>query len=190
MNLTEIRKAIIDQMPVETRFQSTDAQIILQHQALLHTWKEEIVQSFYNLVYSHPATSQIFQEGERAAREDTLRNWWQRVVDGPIDERFWDWMTYVGLVHVMRKVKNPMMLSVWGHIFQLIVNKATTTLSAEDAHQLIGAFTRFGQTLTSLVAESYLKGVADATGTSLTLLENLASQEVSFTLENLKRSLG
>lgn len=189
MNLSEIREMIINQMPLETRFTLEDAKTIEKHKALLLSWQEDVIQGFYNLVFSHPSTSSIFHPGERPAREDTLRNWWNRVANGPIDNNFWDWMTYVGLVHIRRKVKNPMMLSVWGFVLELIRSKAYSSLSIEEATSLVSAFTRFGQTVTSLVADSYLKGIAEATGTSLPLLENLASQEIEALLPNLKKTL-
>lgn len=189
MNLAEIREMIMNQMPPETRFSLEDAKVIDKHKDLLLSWGEDVVQGFYNLVYSHPSTSSIFRPDERPAREDTLRNWWDRVAKGPIDDKFWDWMTYVGLVHIHRKVKNPMMLSVWGYILELIRSKAFASLPAEEANIIVSAFTRFGQTLTSLVADSYLKGIAEATGTSLPLLENLASQEIEGSLPKLKQSL-
>lgn len=189
MNLTELREMIMDQMPPETRFSSEDAKVIEKHKDLLVSWQEEIVQGFYNLVFNHPATSSIFHAGERPAREETLRGWWSRVAQGPIDNKFWDWMTYVGLVHIHRKVKNPMMLSVWGFILEMIRTKAYASLPAEEAALLVSAFMRFGQTVTSLVVDSYIKGIAEATGSSLPLLENLASQEVESLLPTLKKTL-
>ncbi len=189
MDIQEIRQLILEQMPPETRFQDSDAQIITKHKELLLSWQEEIVDSFYKTVFSHPNTSNIFHEGERAAREETLRDWWKKVVEGPIDDKFWNWMAYVGLVHVHRKVKNSMMLSMWGLLLHRITTKAEASLSLAEATDLIRAFTRFGQTLTSLVAESYMKGIAEATGTSLDLLENLAVHQVGPELPAIKGKL-
>jgi hypothetical protein len=189
MNLSEIRKMIIDQMPPEARFSASDAETFAKNRELLRSWREDLVQGFYDLMFSHQPTREIFHEGERPAREGTLRDWWDRVVEGPIDDKFWNWMTYVGLMHVLRKVKNPMMLIAWGAVMQQVITKSEAALSPTDANQLVVAFTRFGQTLTSLVAESYLQGIADATGTSLALLENLASQQIGSSLTELKESL-
>jgi hypothetical protein len=31
-----------------------------------------------------------------------LRDWWKRTIEGPVDEDYWAWQAYVGLIHVKR----------------------------------------------------------------------------------------
>ena len=189
MDIRELRRMALDQMPADARFQPADAAVIEKYQDFLRPLEDGLVQGFYDLLLGHRATNAIFAEGERPAREQTLRDWYGRVLRGPIDDSFWDWMTFVGLVHVVRKVKNPMMLTAWGFVLAAITKQALADLPSADAEELISALTRFGQTFTSLVAEGYLTGVAEATGTSLALLENLASVQFSTELGGLRQDL-
>jgi hypothetical protein len=189
MNITEIRKEIMNLIPPATRFSAADAAVIARHRDLLASWGPEIVKSFYDVLYQHAPTAAVFKDGERPAREDTLANFWRRVLEGPIDDKFFDWMTFVGLVHVLRKVKNPMMLAAWSHIMREINTRAATQLDPAARAELDESFTRLGATITSLVADTYLKGIAEATGTSLALLETLASQQAEDLVAQARKTM-
>lgn len=187
-NLRDIHHNIIKQMPPETRFRSSDALIIQQHRDFLHSLTPIIVEEFYTTLYNHSTTRAIFKQGERPAREDTLKTWWQRVVDGPIDDAFWDWMVFVGLVHIARRVKNPMLLSAWGQILTIVMREAPQQLEYDAAVVLQAALIRFGQTFTSLIADSYLQGIINSTSGGISMLENLASQEMNDLLEEFRQT--
>lgn len=44
-------------------------------------WVDQVVQGFYDTLFAHPPTRAIFREGERPAREKTLRDWYLRTVE-------------------------------------------------------------------------------------------------------------
>ncbi len=187
--LQEMRQHILDQMPVESRFTAADDAEISKHAAMLHGWTDDLVKGFYDMLYAHKPTEEIFEDGERPKVESTLRAWWKRVVDGPRNDQFWDWMTFVGLVHVVRKVKNPMMISAWGYIEDEVAQRAAGDLGT-DAIALNRAFARFGKTFNSLVAESYilhyLEAVSTSTGSSPQLLDRLVLNEIDQMLNSAR----
>jgi hypothetical protein len=119
----EVARAAIGQMPPETRFRPEDAQAIARHRALLLSWTEELVQKFYDTLFAHPPTRAVFREGERPEREETLRNWWRKTVGEDVGEGYFAWMAYVGLVHVVRKVENPMMLAMANFVVEFVKEK-------------------------------------------------------------------
>lgn len=45
-------------------------------------------------------------------------------VRGPIDDNYWAWMSMVGLIHVIRRVTNPMMLSMTDFVAGYVSNNA------------------------------------------------------------------
>jgi protoglobin len=193
-SLSELRNKIFEQIPPEVHFTPEDVSVIGKHKEMLLSWEPEIISRHYDMLYAHPPTRQIFREGEREKLEGLLSSWWRRLINGPIDDDFWNWMTYVGLAHVLRKVKNPMMIAAWGHIANNVVlgihqKEEAGRLRPEDAKALTIAFVKLGKIFTSLVAESYLTGLAEATGTNLALLETLASQEVGPIMERLRGEL-
>lgn len=192
--LSELRAKIFDQIPPEVHFTPGDIAVIGNHKEMLLSWEAELIKKHYDMLYAHPPTRQIFHEGERDKLEGLLSSWWRRLINGPIDNDFWNWMTYVGLSHVLRKVKNPMMIAAWGNIANNVVlglhrEEENGKLRSEDAKALTIAFVKLGKIFTSLVAESYLTGLAEATGTNLALLETLASQEVGPIMEQLRGEL-
>jgi hypothetical protein len=193
-SLNELRVKIFDQIPPEVHFTDSDIAIITKHRKMLLSWEDNLIQKHYDMLYAHPPTMKIFRDGERKKLEGLLSSWWRHLVDGPIDNEFWNWMTYVGLAHVLRKVKNPMMIAAWGNIANNVIigiqeEAEEGSLSSQDAKALTIAFVKLGKIFTSLVAESYLTGLAEATGTNLALLETLASQEVGPIMEKLRGEL-
>lgn len=194
--LKNLREYILEQMPPETRFTAQDARTIQQYRNLFLSLADQLVTGFYDMLYQHHQTRQIFSENERSQREITLRQWWQRVCYGPFDDHFWDWMTFVGLVHVVRGVNNPMMISAWGFVSEKVMQKARTSLPPERVYELQGAMIRFGQTFSALISESYLKNylemIAGATGTDEKLVEllvKLGRQDFKGQLPGLKKDL-
>lgn len=189
-SLADIRQAVIKQIPLEARFTAEDADVIIKHKAFLLSLEDDLVQGFYTMLYNHKETRAIFHDGERRDREYTLREWWRRVVKGPFDNEFWDWMTFVGLVHVKRRVKNPMMLSAWGFVMNQVITAAKQQLPAQEVVKLSESFNRLGQTFSSFVADGYLVGIMEAVGGNIDLLERLAAQEMAFSLEDYRKTIG
>lgn len=189
-SIADIRRAVMKQIPPEARFTKEDAEVIFKHKTFLLSLEDHLVNGFYDMLYNHPETRAVFREGERRDREMTLREWWRRVVKGPFNHEFWDWMTFVGLVHVVRRVKNPMMLSAWGFVHNAVVAQAKQNLPLEEALTLSEALGRMGQTFSCFVADGYLIGIMEAVGGNPNLLEHLASQEMGLSLEDFRRTIG
>lgn len=189
-HLQDMRRYILGQMPPSTIFSAADGAIFDKHKDLMLSWTPDIVQGFYDLLYGHAPTAEIFHDGERPKLEQTLINWWNRVVHGPRDDAFWDWMTFVGLIHVVRRVKNPMMIAAWSFVESEAIRRSSATLSAEEAGEFIGALSRFGLTFNALVGESYiihyLEAVSNSTGSSSALLDRLVLTEIGDTLANIR----
>lgn len=114
--LVKLTETILHQLPPSSRFGEDDAAVVLCHQPLLLALEDDLVQGFYDTVYAHEPLRVVMGADERNVRELTLRQWWRRTVTGPFDERYWTWQVLVGLVHVKRGVKNPMMMGMWGFL--------------------------------------------------------------------------
>lgn len=189
-SLASIRQAVMKQIPPEARFTSDDADVIIKHRMFLLSLEDALVDGFYTMLYNHSETRTVFHQGERRDREFTLREWWRRVVKGPFNNEFWDWMTFVGLVHVKRRVKNPMMLSAWGFVMNEVIMAAKTQLPAHEVIELSEAFNHLGQTFSGFIADGYLVGIMEAVGGNIDLLERLAAQEMTFSLEDYRKTIG
>lgn len=184
--ITVARQAM-DQMPPQCRVRDTDGHAIQRHREVLLALEGAAVKGFYDTLYAHGPTSAVFVEGERPAREQTLADWWRRTVNGPLDDDYFAWMALVGLVHVIRRVSNPMMLAMADFVRGFVVEQAATLdISAQEREQLTDAFGRLASTVSAIITYAYDHAVAsalfDVAGMPSALLERLRDQEITAAL--------
>lgn len=159
----QIAQEIWNQLPPKARFHPVeDGKVLARHRDLMASWTEELVQGFYDTLFGHPATRKIFREGERPAREKTLRDWYLRTIRGPFNGQYFAWQALVGLVHVRRGVTNAMMAAMWSWVTEKVSEKARAHLPPEEARALEDAWRRLAFTATALIAEEYLQGYLEA----------------------------
>jgi len=179
--LKEIARQAIEDMALEARFRPEDHQVLLKHKDRLLALTDELVKAFYDTLFATPSTRKVFHEGERPAREKTLVDWWQKTVEGPVDEEYWAWQAYVGLLHVKRVVTNPMML---GQAF-MIEDLVRTHL---DDPEVAGAMRRLMATVAAIIAYGYEKAqllsVEETTGISKELIKTNVRVGVEKLLED------
>ncbi|MGF1547038.1 MAG: protoglobin domain-containing protein [Thiotrichales bacterium] len=173
---------ILDQIPDSVRFGQDDADVIIRHKEVLLTWEDGLVQGFYDHLFQHPTTRKVFTDDERPQREQTLRDWYRRTLSGPFDLPYWEWQTYVGLVHIKRRVNNAMVAGMWGWILTYLGQRALATFPADEALKLIKAVHALQAVVLALIAESYQRNmftaVDKAAGLNETLLYRLVSLEI------------
>jgi hypothetical protein len=148
--LREIARQAMEDMAQEARFRPEDHQVLLKHKDRLLALTDELVKAFYDTLFATPNTRKVFHEGERPDREKTLRDWWQRTIEGPVDEDYWAWQAYVGLIHVKRVVTNPMMV---GQAF-LIENVVRRHVNEPEVLEALG---RLMATVAAIIAYGYEK---------------------------------
>lgn len=163
MDLRKLQAEIVGEMVPATLVNAHDASTIARHTEFLLGIEDDLVTGFYDALEDHAETAAVFHEGERPAREATLRDWWRRTVTGPLDERYWAWMGLVGVVHIRRGVRNPMMLSMMAFITDAVGEHARTAgLPAEEAAALHVAFTHLTATASAVISESYTQSYIGA----------------------------
>ncbi|RTG93474.1 globin [Thermus scotoductus] len=181
------------QLPPQARFRPLeDAKTFARHKEAMRSWVDAVVQGFYNTLFAHPATRAIFREGERPAREKTLRDWYLRTVEGPFNGQYFAWQTLVGLVHVRRGVTNAMMAAMWNWVVDTVSRLARQTLPQGEAEALADAWRRLGFTVMALISESYLhaylEALAQAEGVEVGMFLQRAQEEGARMLRNLSPS--
>ena len=179
--LKEIARQAIEDMALEARFRPEDHQVLLKHKDKLLALTDELVKTFYDTLFATPSTRKVFHEGERPAREKTLVDWWQKTVEGPVDEEYWAWQAYVGLIHVKRVVTNPMMM---GQAF-MIEDLVRTHL---DDPEVAGAIRRLMATVAAIIAYGYEKAqllsIEETTGIGQELIKTNVRVGVEKLLED------
>jgi len=158
--------------------QADDHATLARNREWLLGLEDEITTLFYDSLYAHAATAAVFQDGERAAREQTLRGWWQRTVGAPVDTAYLRWMSLVGIVHIKRRVTNPMMLSMLQIVTERVVTRARADLGDVEAQALQQALSRLSTAIGAIISEAYTMGFVGA-------LEDLAGLDPKLTARML-----
>ncbi len=194
-SMLAIARSAMNDMPPEDRFDAADAAVILAHRDLLLSLQDQLVKNFYDTLFGHPTTAEVFREGERPAREATLARWWQRTANGPLDDQYFAWMAMVGLVHVIRNVSNPMMLAMTDHTVAFVTEQVQLSeLEPMRGAQLVQSFGRLAGTVGAIITEGYDHAVTSAlftvAGMPEALLRRLRDQEVADALRVAHQEIG
>ncbi|QSR89227.1 globin [Methylacidiphilum caldifontis] len=188
-DIASITEAILKEIPECCRLSEKDIEKISSLRPYLYPLEDRLVKGFYDVLYGYPPTSSIFDLSEREKREWTLRNWWRRTLDGPFDLHYWTWQAAVGIIHIRRKVKNPMMIGMWAWILNFLGKELSKILSYDEFTKVLEAFHKLAATAEALTAESYLHhyllALCHATGTDLQLIDRLVLIE----LEQVQKTL-
>ncbi len=146
-------------------------------------WAEEVARLFYDTLFAHPRTAAVFREGERPAREETLKAWYRALFTTANDtDAYWFEQGRIGFAHIRRHVNNEFMIGIAAKVSEVFVAKAVATYGTERGLQIFTAFNRILQTVVGLTAEGYdvmsTLAFCEATGTDPALADTLIQSTV------------
>ncbi len=183
---------IVKDLIVLTKFSDQDVQLLQQHAPQLQSWGEELIKEFYDTLYGYESTGKVFREGEREAREKTLRDWYLHITSvGQVDDAFWQQQWVVGLVHIIRGVTNPFMFGMTSRVQQFILRKCVEEFEPKQAIEIYSAFKRLTDVIAGLIAESYFSSYVEAMekvgGFKLSLIKRMIDLEINSKLKNSRK---
>jgi hypothetical protein len=183
---------IVKDLITLTNFSDQDVQLLQQHAPKLQSWGEELVKEFYDTLYGYESTGKVFREGERAAREKTLRDWYLHITNiNHVDAQFWQQQWIVGLVHITRGVTNPFMFGMTSRVQQFILRKCAEEFEPAQALQIYSAFKRLTDVIAGLIAESYFSSYVEAMekvgGFKLALIKRMIDLEINTKLKDSRK---
>ncbi len=185
--MADILQTVLQDLIQLTGYTEEDAAVLRKYAAHTAAWEDVVTQAFYDMLYGYGRTAAVFHEDERPAREDTLRNWYRIVSGGRIDDQFWHWQWFVGLIHIPRHVTNPFMLGAMSRVQQLFLEKCLATLPADEAVKLFASFKRVTDIIAGLIAEgyfeSYIRAMERMSGQSRALIDRMVLMEVESMVE-------
>ncbi len=188
-------RAVLEKARALTGFSAEDEQVLQDASASLRPFSHEIAKAFYDTLFSYEPTAAVFRhlDQDRTVREGTLREWFESLVGGRYDERFWTWHWLVGLIHVQHHVEPVFVMAMFGRIQTIMVRKAFEIFEEASAERVIQAFLRVTSCLASLAVESYhhefLHAVRES-GLREPVLSRMISMEVQKKLQIYRRNSG
>lgn len=174
-----------DSMNTAARFTEADADVLAKYQNELLALAQPICQAFYDGLFANPKTRAVFKDGERPAREQTLIDWWDRTIRGPINEDYWAWQAYVGLLHVKRRVTNTMMLAQTSVMLEVVRNHHPDKVELHNS--LSRLLTNVGAVIAHAYDQFFSKSLEAVTGMSMELIQNQVAIGVDDVLAQYKR---
>jgi len=185
--MADVVQDVVQDLIQLTGYTEKDAAVLRQYAAHTAPWEEAITQAFYDMLYGYGRTAAVFRDGERPAREQTLRHWYRVVSGGQIDDQFWRWQWFVGLIHIPRHVTNPFMLGAMSRVQQIFLSQCLATLPVDEAANLFTSFKRVTDVIAGLIAEgyfeSYIRAMERMSGQSRTLIDRMVQMEVESMVE-------
>ncbi len=189
--LYKITQEILGEIPKQTQLTPEDIQVLKKNSEFIFSLAGVIRQDFYDTLFANEKTKSVFKPDEREIREKSLIDWVVKTINGNFDLEYWAWQTFVGILHVKRKVTNDMMIAMMGRISDIIFTQAILQLPKDDAIALKTAWIKLSTTVLSLIAESYhifyLKAVSEATGMNQNLLNNAVQVEIDNLISQNKK---
>ncbi len=171
-----------------------DFAVLSETAHITQQWVDEFAQAFYDILFAYKPTAAVFKDGERPAREASLKEWYLQVTSGDIANRkFWNHQWYVGIIHIPRKITNPYMFGMMSRVQQLFLHRCLQECELEQAEAAFLAFKRVTDVIAALIAESYHINYMDAmekvAGLRPALVERMMALQVDNMVEEARQEL-
>ena len=192
--LSKITKDILSQIPENIRLTESDYTTLKASKGFVVERLDVITKNFYDTLFNFEKTSKVFHDGERKMREKSFQHWANQTLTRDIDEEYWKWQTYVGLIHIKRGIKNDIFITMLNYISEMLVEEVVMNLPKEQAVPILKAWLKLTATVAALITEGYRlfyhKAVENVTGISQELLDNTVKVEIdNLVRENQKYRL-
>lgn len=130
--------------------------LILQAEAeQFALWSPELVQTFFDTLYSEEDYRQVFIDGERPALEKIVAQWFIELPNGFEQEQFWEQQWIIVIVHIQRNISCISMLAMMNRVQQLVMLKCVETYDKDKACEVYNAFLRITGMITVLTVKCY-----------------------------------
>lgn len=179
-------QTILQKIPQSIIPTTEDGLLISKHRSFFQQHESNLINGFYNLLYSDPSTQlTIGEPSQRAQRENTLRQWYQVTINGQFDADYWAWQTLVGIVHVKHKVPNSAMLSMWSWMLNFLQTRLLHELPLEQAQAILIVLQKLQATVCSLIVESFLMTQQEAITRASGLNERILGRFINVEIDSL-----
>jgi len=180
--LTKITRDILSQIPENIRLTDEDFAVLKASKGFVVERLDIITKNFYDTLFNFDKTKKVFHDGEREVREKSFKHWADETLTRDIDEDYWKWQTYVGLIHIKRGIKNDIFITMLNYISEMLVEEVVMNLPKEQAVPILKAWLKLTATVASLITEGYrlfyYKAIENVTGLNQKLLDNTVKVEI------------
>ena len=188
-------RLVLEKAKMLTGFSEEDERVLSEASESLLPFADEIAVAFYDTLFGFETTHKVFRDldQDRKVREGTLRLWFRSLVSGQYDDKFWTWHWLVGLIHIQHHVEHVFVMSMFGRLQTILVEKAMETFEEASAERVIKSLLRVTTCLSALAIEAYHQeylAVVKESGMKESVLNRMVSIEVKKKIKEYRNLLG
>lgn len=185
--LTKITKEILSQIPNNIKLKQNDLDTLKASKDFVFERLDFITTAFYDTLFDFEKTKKVFHKGERPIREKSFKHWVEETLTREINQEYWEWQTYVGLIHIKRGIKNDIFITMLNYVTEMLVEEVVLNLPKEQAVPILKAWLKLSAMVSALITEGYRlfyhKAVENVTGLNQSLLTNIVKVEIDNLVE-------
>ena len=178
----EEKEKLYEEVKALTDFSPEDVANLASLSGVMDKHAEPMADYFYSHLHRVETTNAILSEeaGRTERLRATLINWFRSLFGGNYDMNYATDILRIGSVHVVKKIDQRYVLSMYGMVFKYITGTIEKEFpgEAEKVETLTNSVGKILAIDMALMMETYIEGLVDSTGWSMTLLKNMASQSV------------
>jgi hypothetical protein len=187
MMTQEEKQKLFEETKSLTGFSEEDTANLIALSQPMKKYGEALSEYFYGRLHQLETTNAILQEkpGRETRLKATLIRWFNNLFAGNYDLNYASDIMRIGEVHVIEKIDQRYVLSMYGMVFQFIITALESEYAGEPAkiEPLKSSVAKILSIDMAMMMESYFIGLLDATGWSMSLLKNVAATSLSKKLE-------
>ena len=144
---------------------------------ILTSWADELMDDFYDTLLKYPKTAKVFEKVPVEVVKEKNKNWYKDVVSGKIDENFYKFQFFVGLVHVYWNIENNIMIFMANRLKMKFLDKASKHFEPQEATRVFHSFSKIVDFLIALTVEGFIftlkEALFDIAGLNPNLVKNM-----------------
>ena len=188
--LPEITNRILSQIPDSIKLTTEDIKILHDNKQFVLDREDVIFEGFFDILLNFEQTKNVFKEGEIPRVKAVFKRWLKITLSSEFDDKYWQWQTFVGLVHIKRGVTNNVFISMLSVVTEMLVSEVTANVPNKTGVPILKAWLKLSRILASLISESYrlfyLQAVEEVTSIDEKLLDRISMLAIDKLLEDNK----
>ncbi len=176
-------------------FSEKDIEILKIRKDLLKSWSDEIIEDFYdNLLKSKKAREIIEKNNINLIKlKQANKEWYEQIVSGNVDEKFFKYSFYVGLLHIYYGVDNHLMILMADVLRRKFLKLCLETFDEEEAFEVYQSFSKIVAAFVGMTVEGYVfmltEALMDILGMKPKLVDRLLKMELKQAIQYFRKNL-
>jgi len=176
-------------------FSEKDIEILKVRKDLLKSWSNEIIEDFYaNLLKSEKAREIIEKNNiDLNKLKEANKRWYEQIASGNVDEKFFRYSFYVGLLHIYYDVDNHLMILMADVLKRKFLKLCLETFDEEEAFEVYQSFSKVVSAFVGITVEGYIfmlkEALLDILGMKPELVNRLLKMELEQAVQHFRKKL-